>query len=146
MRISVPREFFRILLLSAFLLVASYSTFAQAPGSTPTPNPAAEPPNTVRPNPGVPQTQRNNPTAPPQSQPGRPTAPPGTQNVPPPTTQQPVTSPTVEPTPPVDDTVIQEPANPNFPPVEQRPLPPIPNMTRLGVTSDNTLTLTLNEA
>jgi HAE1 family hydrophobic/amphiphilic exporter-1 len=33
-----------------------------------------------------------------------------------------------------------------FPTVEQRPLPPIPNMTRLGVTSDNTLTLTLNEA
>jgi HAE1 family hydrophobic/amphiphilic exporter-1 len=46
----------------------------------------------------------------------------------------------------VDESVIQEPANPNFPPVEQRPLPPIPNMTRLGVTSDNTLTLTLNEA
>ena len=146
MRKSQPRELFRILLLSAFLLVGSYSTFAQAPGSTPTPNPAAEPPNTVRPNPGVPPTQRTNPTAPPQSQPGRPTAPPGTQNVPPPTTQQPVTSPTVTPTPPIDDTVIQEPINPNFPPVEQRPLPPIPNMTRLGVTSDNTLTLTLNEA
>src|SRR6185312_5135476 len=35
---------------------------------------------------------------------------------------------------------------PVFPTVEQRPLPPMPNLTRLGVTSDNTLTLSLNDA
>ena len=29
---------------------------------------------------------------------------------------------------------------------EQRPLPPMPNMTRLGVTGDNTITLSLNDA
>ena len=39
-----------------------------------------------------------------------------------------------------------EPAEPVFPKIEQRPLPPVPNMSRLGVTSDNTLTLSLNEA
>jgi HAE1 family hydrophobic/amphiphilic exporter-1 len=54
--------------------------------------------------------------------------------------------PAVTPTPGVDEPVIQEPGEPKFPTVEQRPLPPIPNMTRLGVTSDNVLTLTLNEA
>jgi HAE1 family hydrophobic/amphiphilic exporter-1 len=30
--------------------------------------------------------------------------------------------------------------------MEQRPLPPMPNMTRLGVTGDNTITLSLNDA
>jgi HAE1 family hydrophobic/amphiphilic exporter-1 len=33
-----------------------------------------------------------------------------------------------------------------FPPLQQKPLPPMPNLTRLGVTSDNTLTLSLNDA
>jgi len=54
-------------------------------------------------------------------------------------------SPTISPTPGVEEPV-QEPGEPNFPVVEQKPLPPLPNMTRLGVTSDNTLTLTLNDA
>ena len=143
MLISVPRGLFKILLVSAFLVVGSQSVFAQVPGATPTPNPATQPPSTVMPNPNAPQGQRTAPTAPPESQPVRPQAPPATENVPPSTTTQP---PTTSPTPPVDETIIQEPANPNFPPVEQRPLPPIPNMTRLGVTSDNTLTLTLNDA
>src|SRR6185503_13487168 len=128
MRKSQPRELFRILLLSALLLVGSYSAFAQVPGATPVPNPATQPPGTVMPNPNAPQGQRTNPTAPPESQPVRPQAPPASQNVPPSTTTQPAT---VTPTPPVDETVIQEPAAPNFPAVEQRPLPPIPNMTRL---------------
>lgn len=45
-----------------------------------------------------------------------------------------------------DPTQLQEPQEPNFPVLEQKPLPPIPNMTRLGVTTDNTVTLSLNDA
>jgi HAE1 family hydrophobic/amphiphilic exporter-1 len=56
-----------------------------------------------------------------------------------------VPSPTISPTPSVDE-LNQEPKEPVFPTVEQKPLPPLPNLTRLGVTSDNTLTLTLNDA
>jgi HAE1 family hydrophobic/amphiphilic exporter-1 len=41
---------------------------------------------------------------------------------------------------------VQEPREPVFPTVEPKPLPPLPNMTRLGVTSDNTITLSLNDA
>jgi outer membrane protein len=56
-----------------------------------------------------------------------------------------VPSPTMSPTPVVDEST-QEPREPVFPAADQRPLPPLPNLTRLGVTSDNTLTLSLNDA
>jgi HAE1 family hydrophobic/amphiphilic exporter-1 len=41
---------------------------------------------------------------------------------------------------------IQEPREPTFPKFEPKPLPPLPNLTRLGVTSDNMLTLSLSDA
>jgi HAE1 family hydrophobic/amphiphilic exporter-1 len=84
----------------------------------------------------------------------QPQAPPSTTVVQPPTTTPQATpqaspegvpAPSVSPTPTVDETT-QEPREPVFPTVEQKPLPPLPNLTRLGVTSDNTLTLTLNDA
>jgi len=139
MLISLPRGLFKILLVSAFLVVGSQSAFAQVPGATPTPNPATVPPGTTMPD----------PSAPPQSQQPPPTAPPAGQQVPGqaapqnpnPTPQTP--SPTTSGT---GDVRIQEPQDPNFPKVEQRPLPPIPDMTRLGVTGGSTLPLTLNEA
>jgi len=139
MLISLPRGLFKILLVSAFLVVGSQSAFAQVPGATPTPNPATVPPGTTMPD----------PSAPPQSQQPPPTAPPAGQQVPGqaapqnpnPTPQTP--SPTTSGT---GDVLIQEPQDPNFPKVEQRPLPPIPDMTRLGVTGGSTLPLTLNEA
>jgi outer membrane protein TolC len=59
-------------------------------------------------------------------------------------TQNP-TAPQQVPTEPVDSPT-QEPQDPAFPTVEQKPLPPMPNLTRLGVTSDNTLTLSLTDA
>jgi HAE1 family hydrophobic/amphiphilic exporter-1 len=40
----------------------------------------------------------------------------------------------------------QGPRDPAFPDITVRPMPPLPNLMRLGVTSDNTLTLTLNDA
>ena len=136
-----PRELFKILSLSAFLFVGSQVVLAQSPGATPTPNPAQR--DATQP----PGTETQNPTAAPASQQAPPQAPPGSQQAPP---QSPPGSPNVvpqtTPTPPADEPPIQEPRDPVFPTVEQRPLPPLPNMTRLGVTSDNTLTLSLNDA
>ena len=61
-------------------------------------------------------------------------------------TQNPTAAPGTQQTAPRVALPGEEPAEPVFPKVEQRPLPPMPNMSRLGVTSDNTLTLSLNEA
>jgi outer membrane protein len=145
-----PGELFKIVSLSAFFFVGSCSVLAQTPAASPTPNPATQPPGTAMPNPNAPQGQQTSPTAPPETQRVSPQAPPGAANVPQPAvTPQPtpeaIQSPTASPTPGVDEP-IQEPAEPAFPAVEQRPLPPLPNLTRLGVTSDNTLTLSLNDA
>jgi outer membrane protein TolC len=145
-----PRELFKILFLSVFLLVGSQAVSAQTPVATPPPNPAQR--DATRP----PATETQPPTAAPGTQQPAPQAPPGTQPVAPQATpgiqlpSQPAvpTAPDLTPQTPVDtqDPLIQEPRDPLFPTVEQKPLPPMPNMTRLGVTSDNTLTLTLNEA
>jgi len=145
-----PCELFKIVSLSAFFFVGSCSVLAQTPAASPTPNPATQPPGTAMPNPNAPQGQQTSPTAPPETQRVSPQAPPGTANVTQPTvTPQPtpeaIQSPTASPTPGVDEP-IQEPPAPAFPAVEQRPLPPLPNLTRLGVTSNNTLTLSLNDA
>lgn len=72
-------------------------------------------------------------TRPPGEQVPSPTAPPGTDVVP-------AAQPT--PVPPV----LQEPRQPNFPDVQQQPVPPLPNLTRLGVLSSNVLTLSMNDA
>ncbi|HYJ45457.1 MAG TPA: TolC family protein, partial [Pyrinomonadaceae bacterium] len=40
----------------------------------------------------------------------------------------------------------EPPREPNFPNATPRPVPPLPDLTRLGVSNDETLTLTLNEA
>ena len=125
-----PRELFKILSLSAFLVVGSHAVLAQTPVATPTPNPAVR--DATRP----PGTETQNPTAPPGTQQVPPQAPPGSPNVAPQTT----------PTPTTNEPTIQEPPEPVFPTTEQKPLPPLPNMTRLGVTTDNTLTLSLNDA
>ncbi|HEY8187432.1 MAG TPA: TolC family protein [Pyrinomonadaceae bacterium] len=149
-----PRALFKVMSLSAVLLVGGQAALAQQPSPSPTPNPATLPPGTAMPNPNAPQGQQTSPTAPPETQRIPPQAPPATVNPAPPTTisqptpeasPQNVPSPTISPTPSVDE-LNQEPKEPVFPTVEQKPLPPLPNLTRLGVTSDNTLTLTLNDA
>src|SRR6266550_3213728 len=156
MLIPQPREFFKMLFLSGFLLVASDAAFAQTPGARPTPNPAvkdaARPPGQETQNPTTPPgTQQPAPQAPPGSQQPAPQAPPGAPNVAPPTAapQQNPNEPTTPQNPteaPTPADVNQEPREPTFPTVEQKPLPPMPNLTRLGVTTDNTLTLSLNDA
>jgi HAE1 family hydrophobic/amphiphilic exporter-1 len=148
---SVPRELLKIVSLSALLLVGSQVAFAQTPTATP-PNPATQPPaspskqDATRP----PGTEQQNPSTPPGTQQtAPPNAPPGTQQPP---AQAPPGNPNVVPqpqnpqSPTTGEPTLQEPQEPKFPVVEQKPLPPIPNMTRLGVTSDNTLTLSLTDA
>lgn len=127
--------------LICLMLMVSTSAFAQVP--TASPSPAQR--DATRP----PATDRTDPTAPPATQqqqrpaqapPGQPVIP-GT-NVSP---QTPTAAPS--PTPPVGpEPISPEIREPNFPVVEQRPLPPVPDMTRLGVNSGNNLTLSLNEA
>jgi outer membrane protein len=155
-----PRQLLTILLQSVFVILLSQAAFGQTPTPTPRPNPAGQ--DATRP-PGS-ETQT---TAPPGTQPGPPQAPPGIQQpapqVPPGTQQAPsqvptgtlpqtvpanpnATPPIESPTPTVDSSNVQEPPEPTFPLVERKPLPPLPNMTRLGVTTDNTLTLSLNDA
>jgi outer membrane protein len=127
-----PRAPFRLLLISVFVFGVSQAAFGQVPVASPTPNPATRPPG----------QETQNPTAPPATQQVPPQAPPGTQPVVPA-----VPGATPVPSPDVPSTeVIQDPIDPNFPPAEQKPLPPLPNMTRLGVTSDNTVALSLNDA
>src|SRR5882672_576510 len=137
-----PRALFKLMSLSAFLFVGSQVVLAQTPAATPTPNPAQR--DATRP----PGTETQNPSAAPDTQKAPPQAPPGSQQVPPqsPPGNPNVVVPQATPTPPAEEPTIQEPREPVFPTVQQKPLPPMPNMTRLGVTNDNTLTLSLNEA
>ncbi len=131
-------NFHRVLMTATFgaaILFANNSALAQRPAATPNPTQR----DATRP----PGSQTQNPTAPPGTQQTSPQTPPSTPRVPGvDVPQQPV--PTPSPSPGAD--VIEEPRDPVFPSVEQKPLPPVPNMSRLGVTSDNTLTLSLNEA
>lgn len=147
----VPREFFKSVLLVAVLMVGGSAAFGQAPTATPPVNPAVRdatrPPGQETQNPSAaPGTQQPPPNAPPGTQQPPPQSPPGAPGVVPPS-GLPKTVPPQTQTPSQNpDGSIQEPTTPLFPPVEQRPLPPLPNLTRLGVTSDNTLTLSLNDA
>jgi outer membrane protein len=131
----------RLLCCALFIAATTGVTWAQVPSASPTPN-AATPPG--------PETQ--NPTAPPATQQPAPQTPPGPPVVPgvqpvvPGVTTTAPQTPLPSPTPVPEGLVIEEPTTPAFPTVEQRPLPPLPNMTRLGVTSDNTITLSLNDA
>src|ERR1051325_4054344 len=55
---------------------------------------------------------------------------------------------TPSPTPPpqATPTPLDEPRQPDFPEVKQLPLPPLPDLTRVGIISSNTLALSLNDA
>src|SRR5438034_2598159 len=95
---------------------------AQTPSPTPA-NPATRPPGE--------QTQP--PPAPPATQQPTPQTPPGAEAVPAPS-----------PTPVQPST--QEPREPNFPQVQPQAVPPLPDLTRIGILSSNVLTLSLNDA
>lgn len=78
-------------------------------------------------------TPVNPATLPPGQQTTPPTAPPGTQVITP--TQQPT------PIPPA----VQEPT-PNFPDIQPQPVPPLPNLTRVGILSTSSMPLSINDA
>src|SRR5882672_5997643 len=117
----LPRAFTRALVLALFVLTCFSAALAQTPHPTPV-NPATQPPG----------QQAPPATVPPATQQPSPQTPPGT-NV------APVPQPTVEP-------VTQEPRQPNFPDVQAQPLPPLPDLTRVGVVSSNVVPLSLNDA
>src|SRR3989442_5588084 len=107
----------------ALLFSASCGIVAAQPQSPPPANPAPRPPG-EKPQP---------PTAPPATQQPRPQPPQGAEAVPAP-------SPTpVQPS-------MQEPREPNFPQVQPQAIPPLPDLTRIGILSSNVLTLSLNDA
>jgi outer membrane protein len=127
------RVLLNTIVLSAVLLGTAALVSAQTP--TPTPNPAAPP-----------GTETQNPAAPPAVQQPSPQAPPG-QPVIPGVTQPPTGTPSPSRTPaPTAADTLQEPREPNISLQTPKPLPPLPDMSRLGVASDATLPLSLNDA
>ncbi len=159
----MPNRKQRALLAVTIFAVTMFACAALAVGQSPTPAPtqspaqrdATRPPGSEQNQPIPPEARPNtqNPTAPPGSQQAPAQVPPGTQQ-PPPTTPpgtqpssipgaQPIPSGSPTATPPDQDL---EPAAPVLPPLQQRPVPPIPDMTRLGVVSSQQLPLSLNEA
>ena len=154
-----PVELLRVISLAVLFIAAGNAALAQTT-PRPTPNPrqsdAKRPPGTETQAPNTPPgTQPGPPTAAPATQQPAPQAPPGTTtapaNQPAQPSTQPSTTPTTEPSPEVtspnqEPTPLQEPKEPVFPTVQQRPLPPIPDMHRVGIMGSNTLTLSLNDA
>jgi len=132
----------RLLMMILFaVLAANIPIFAQQPAPTPRTSPtpdAAKPPGQEQ-NQPVPEAARpstQNPAAPPGTQQTRPTTPPGTTVTP----QTPTPSPA-----PGEATPLEEPREPVIPTFQARPLPPPPDLTRLGV-SGSTIPLSLNDA
>src|SRR5688572_388941 len=143
----------RLLVTLAVIVLAGITVMGQRPAATPNPaqRDATRPPGQGQ---GQPEATRPTaPAAPPGTQRTTPQTPPGTTAVPqtPRPPSQTVVVPTASPTPPPDPSASPtppevEPREPLFMDAQARPLPPMPNLSRLGVTSDNTVTLTLNEA
>ena len=155
-----------VALLSLLCFSGVYAT-AQTPSPTPPASPtqqdATRPPGAER-NQPIPEQVRpvtQDPTAPPGSQRPAPQAPPGISVSPQSGTTQSNTQPmqTTDALPPMttgttpqavpESTPVvgmEEPREPSIPVEAPRPAPPLPNLTRLGITSDDSLILTLNDA
>jgi outer membrane protein TolC len=114
----LPRAFITALVLALFVLACFSAGLAQTPSPTPV-NPATQPPG----QPQIPGQQQPPPTAPPGTT--------ITPSMPQPTPIQPV---------------IQEPREPTFPDVQAQPVPPLPDLTRVGIVSSNVVPLSLNDA
>ena len=117
----LSRSITKALVLALFVFACCSAALAQSPSPTPV-NPAIQPPGQQ-----VPPA-----TAPPGTQPQNPQAPPGTNIVP-----------GAQPTPIVP---MQEPREPNFPSVQPQVVPPLPDLTRVGVLNSNVLALSMNDA
>jgi outer membrane protein TolC len=143
----MSRTLVRAVILSSVLFAGTSAALAQVPQSTPRPSPPPGDPTRPpgqNPIPGTTPTTQNPPQAPPGTRPTSPTTPPGTT---PGQTQPPVTTQTPAPqTPaPTGGEVLGPVREPNVPAYQAKPLPPIPSIQRVGVTTE-TLPLSLNEA
>ena len=126
--------------LSTVIFITTVAV-AQVPSPTPRTRPDATKPPGQEQNPALPpgsQPQTSNPKAPPGTQQTSPVAPPATTSTPAPNPAAPTSTP-----PPV--TVDQEPRDPVIPQFQAQPMPPLPDMSRLGVTG-TTIPLSLNDA
>ncbi|HEX7296194.1 MAG TPA: TolC family protein [Pyrinomonadaceae bacterium] len=155
--IKFSRGVFSVLLFVTALFITTTAiaqTRPPAPRPTATPRDATRPPGQEQ-NPALPpgtQPQTTNPTAPPGTQRTSPTTPPATNSATPPVSN-PTTSPTTNPATPAQTptsspspvTADQEPREPVIPQFQPQPMPPLPDMSRLGV-SNTTLPLSLNDA
>ena len=138
-------KFLRVVfsVLSTVLFITTVAV-AQVPAPTPRTSP-------VRPDATKPPGQEQNPALPPGSQPqtSNPKAPPGTQQTspvaPPAMTSTPTSNPAAPTSTPAPTTVDQEPREPVIPQFQAQPMPPLPDMSRLGVTN-TTIPLSLNDA
>ena len=142
----------RAILISSLLLSAFGAVPAQTPAPTPQrPKDATKPPGQEQ-NPSLPpgsQPQTQSPTAPPGTQPTSPTTPPGTQQTspttPPGTNPASPTNPVPQVSPSTGGETSPDTREPNIPIFQAKPVPPLPDMRRLGV-GNNTLSLSLNDA
>lgn len=146
-------------LLAGACAIATAQTTSPTPPVSPSQQDATRPPGTQT-NQPIPDQARpvtQDPTAPPGVQRTAPASPPGTNVAP--RTVTPIT-PGAQPSPQASPSTqtetapgatttqdtLAEPREPNFPNMQAQPVPPLPDLTRLGVSSDKALTLTLNEA
>jgi len=146
----------RVIIMASLMVSASGVMPAQTPTSptqtTPRPTDPTKPPGQET-NPTIPpgaQPATQNPQAPPGTQQNPATAPPAAPQTPTttpttPTTTTPGTNPVVAPSPLPGDVTSQEPREPTLPNFQAVPVPPLPDMSRLGV-NNTTIALSLNDA
>jgi len=131
---------------------APQTATAQTPaGQSPAQRDAQRPPGTERQSPAPPQSRpgTTDPRTPPEAQRPAPAAPPGTQSPQNPRTDTPQTQDPArpgEPTPAASPEAQDAQPEPNFPVLQARPVPPLPSLSRVGVTSGDSLSLSLTEA
>lgn len=137
----------KAVVIASLMFSASSVALSQTPTASPTPTTqkdATKPPGQEQ-NPALPpgtQPATQNPQAPPATQQTAPTTPPGAPQTSP---TVPPRTPGASPTPLPGDVTSQEPREPVVPIFQAAPIPPVPDMSRLGVTS-NTIPLSLNDS
>ena len=137
----ICRNLVRPVVLACVVFTGASAALAQTPTQTPRPTPAPNDPTRPPGQPEIPgtTTPAQNPTAPPGTQQTSPTAPPGSGVTPQAT---PLATPPAGTVPGGSNDPLREPVMPTY---QARPLPPVPSISRVGVTGEN-IPLSLNDA
>ena len=137
----ISRNLVRPVVLACVVFTGASAALAQTPTQTPRPTPAPNDPTRPPGQPEIPgtTTPAQNPTAPPGTQQTSPTAPPGSGVTPQAT---PLATPPAGTVPGGSNDPLREPVMPTY---QARPLPPVPSISRVGVTGEN-IPLSLNDA